>query len=233
MSESVVVAGVGPGLGMAIARAFAAGGYRVGLLARNAARLAELAHADPEHLVPLVADATEPAQVVHAFDRAEAELGPLAAAVFNAGTYAPGGILDMQPAEFERSWRIGAFAGFLVGREAARRMVPRGRGSILFTGATASLRGGARFAGLASPKFALRALAQSMARELGPRGIHVAHIIIDGQIRSPRSEAALAERGPDSLLEPDAIAALYVQLHRQPRSAWTHEADLRPWSERF
>ncbi len=233
MSASVVIAGVGPGLGLSLARAFAAEGFRVGLLARRADALRDMAAADPERLVPLVADVTDPAAVAHAFDRAERDLGPLACAVFNAGAFAPGGILETTPEEFERCWRVGAYAGFLVGQAAARLMLPRGQGSILFTGATASLRGGARFQNLASPKFALRALAQSMARELGPRGIHVAHVVVDGQIASPRAAVAAAERGPDSTLDPEAMAALYVQLHRQPRSAWTHEADVRPWVERF
>jgi NAD(P)-dependent dehydrogenase (short-subunit alcohol dehydrogenase family) len=230
---SVVVAGVGPGLGLSLARAFAAEGYRVGLLARDPGRMEAMAQTDPERLLPLPADVTNPDEVARAFATAERELGPLACAVFNAGAFAPGGILETSPEEFERCWRVGAFAGFLVGQAAARLMLSRGRGTVLFTGATASLRGSARFANLASPKFALRALAQSMARELGPRGIHVAHVIVDGQIRSPRYASAGAERGPDSLLEPDAIAALYVQLHRQERSCWTHEADVRPWSERF
>ena len=228
-----MIAGAGPGLGMSLARAFAADGWQVGLLARDAARLQALAQAGPHGLLPLPADATRPEEVAGAFERAERELGPLACAVFNAGAFTPGGILETSPEEFERCWRVGAFAGFLVGQTAARLMLPRQAGSILFTGATASLRGGARFANLASPKFALRALAQSMARELGPQGIHVAHVIVDGQIASPRLAAAAAERGPDALLQPDAIAALYVQLHRQERSAWTHEADVRPWSERF
>jgi NAD(P)-dependent dehydrogenase (short-subunit alcohol dehydrogenase family) len=232
-NHSVIVAGVGPGLGLSLGRAFAAEGYRVGLLARGAAALAGMAAGDPAHLTALPADLTDAEAVAGVFDRVEHELGPLACVVFNAGAFAPGGILETSPAEFERCWRIGAFAGFLVGQAAAHRMVPRGQGSILFTGATASLRGGARFANLASPKFALRALAQSMARELGPRGIHVAHVVIDGQIASARYAAAAAERGPDSTLDPDAIAAFYVQLHKQPRSVWTHEADMRPWVERF
>jgi NAD(P)-dependent dehydrogenase (short-subunit alcohol dehydrogenase family) len=145
----------------------------------------------------------------------------------------PGGILDITPESFERCWRIGCMGGFLVGQAAARLMASIGAGTIIFTGATASLRGSAGFANLAVPKFGLRALAQSMARELGSKGVHVAHVIIDGQIESERSRHLADERGPDSLLPPSAIAESYYQLHRQPRGAWTHELDLRPWVEKF
>lgn len=231
--ESVVVAGCGPGLGDALARVFAAAGYRVAMLARDMDRLAKQAAHDPERLRPMGCDVTDPEAVHAVFARAEAELGPVAAVVFNASAYTPGGILDITPQAFEQSWRIGAFAGFLVGQQAAKLMLPRGRGSILFTGATASLRGSARFANMASPKFALRAISQSMARELGPQGIHVAHVVVDGQIRVPKYEHLVAERGPDAMLEPQALADIYLHLHRQPRSAWTQEIDARPWSERF
>ena len=158
---------------------------------------------------------------------------PLAAVVYNAGTFEPGRVVDIDAEDFERCWRVGCLGGFLVGQAAARAMLDRGAGTIIFTGATASLRGGAGFANLAAPKFALRALAQSMARELGAQGIHVAHVIIDGQIHSERYAHLQDERGPDSLLEPDAIADTYLALHQQPRSAWTQEVDLRPWSEKF
>jgi NAD(P)-dependent dehydrogenase (short-subunit alcohol dehydrogenase family) len=205
----------------------------VAILARQGERLTDLANVDRDHLVPIACDLTDPSAVAAAFDTAENKVGPLECAVFNAGAFRPGSILDITPEDFELCWRVGAFAGFLVGQEAARRMVARSDGTILFTGATASLRGGAKFANLASPKFALRALAQSMARELGPNGVHVAHIIIDGQIRSERFDPLLAERGPDSLLDIEAIADVYLHLHRQPRSAWTHEIDLRPWTEKF
>jgi NAD(P)-dependent dehydrogenase (short-subunit alcohol dehydrogenase family) len=229
---SVLIAGVGPGLGIAVATHFARAGYRVAMLARSRDRLDALAAQAPDRLVAMPCDVTDPAAVGAAFDATEQRLGPLACAVFNAGTFRPGSILDIAPTDFEHCWRVGAFAGFLIGQAAARRMVTRGSGTILFTGATASLRGGANFANLASPKFALRALAQSMARELGPRGIHVAHVVIDGQI----GEAATADAGgrqPDSRLAPDAIAEAYVELHRQHRSAWSQEIDLRPWVERF
>ena len=225
----VLVAGVGPGLGLAVATRFAREGYRVAMLARSRDRLAAMASQAPDQLVPMPCDVTDPADVAATFEEAERRLGPLSCAVFNAGAYRRGSILDIVPSDFEHCWRVGAFAGFLVGQAAARRMVSRGVGTILFTGATASLRGGANFANLASPKFALRAVAQSMARELGPRGIHVAHIIIDGQI----GEGGDAVGKADSRLAPDAIAEAYLGLHRQPRSAWSQEIDLRPWVERF
>lgn len=225
---SVLVAGVGPGLGIALAMRFGRAGHRVGMLARSRDRLAALAASAPDRLVAIPCDVTRPAEVDAAFDETEHRLGPLACAIFNAGAYRPGSILDIDPDDFEHCWRVGAFAGFLVGQAAARRMVGRGQGTILFTGATASLRGGARFANLASPKFALRAVAQSMARELAPRGIHVAHVVIDGRIG-----AAEPGDAPDSRLAPEAIADAYFDLHRQRRSAWTQEIDLRPWVERF
>jgi NAD(P)-dependent dehydrogenase (short-subunit alcohol dehydrogenase family) len=230
--EVAVIAGVGPGLGRALAERFAGGGSAVAMLARDKQRLESLAAADARlHAYPC--DATDPAAVTATFARIEAELGPPACAVFNAGAFRRDAITELDPAELERCWRVGCLAGFLVGQAAARSMLKQRRGTILFTGATASLRGGTGFAALAMPKFGLRAIAQSMARELGPQGIHVAHVIIDGQIRSPRYEPMLADRGPDSLLEPAAIAETYWQLHRQPRSAWTFELELRPWVERW
>lgn len=228
-AQSVLVAGVGPGLGAALARAFAQEGYGVAMLARTPATLAAIAAADPQHLLPIPCDLTDPDAVEQAFTQTEAKFGPIACAIHNAGTFAPGSLLETSPAEFERCWRVTAFAGFLVGQAAARRMAPRQAGSILFTGATASLRGSARFATLAAPKFALRALAQSMAREFGPQGVHVAHVILDGLILTEGRTPPV----PDAHLDPAAIAEAYVQLHQQPRSAWTQELDLRPWSERF
>jgi NAD(P)-dependent dehydrogenase (short-subunit alcohol dehydrogenase family) len=178
-------------------------------------------------------DAADRAQVDRLFEQVRTELGTPELVAFNAGTFQPGGVLEIDPSEFERCWRIGCFAGFLVGKAAAKLMVQDGRGTIVFTGATAALRGSANFANLAVPKFGLRALAQSMARELGPKGIHVAHSIIDGQILSDRYQHLEGQRGPDSLLRPEAIAETYYQLHLQPRSAWTLELDLRPWVEKF
>jgi NAD(P)-dependent dehydrogenase (short-subunit alcohol dehydrogenase family) len=226
---TAVVVGVGPGLGAALVRTFANEGYTVLAAARSASALNAL---KAERVVPIDCDATEPADVERVFSAAAAA-GRTEVAVFNAGAFVRGSILDTDPKEFERCWRVGCFAGLLVGQAAARRMLANGGGTILFTGATASLRGGAGFVNLASPKFGLRAVAQSMARELGPKNIHVAHVIIDGQIHSERYAHLAGERGPDALLEPDAIAAQYLALHRQHRSAWTQELDLRPWSEKF
>jgi NAD(P)-dependent dehydrogenase (short-subunit alcohol dehydrogenase family) len=231
--ETAIVVGVGAGLGSALVRAFAAEGFAVLAAARAASKLEGFEHEQRAGRIVLVdCDATEPADVERLFAAGE-QHGALRVAIFNAGAFVRSGILETEPEDFERCWRVGCFAGFLVGRAAARRMIEHGTGTILLTGATASLRGGAGFVNLASPKFALRALAQSMARELGPKGIHVAHVIIDGQIRSARYEHLREERGPDSLLEPEAIAASYLGLHRQHRSAWTHELDLRPWVEKF
>jgi NAD(P)-dependent dehydrogenase (short-subunit alcohol dehydrogenase family) len=231
--QTAVVVGVGPGLGAALVRTFANEGYTVFAAARSASALPDLAaQGGAGRVVPIDCDATEVADVERVFDAA-ANAGPIEVAVFNAGAFVRGSILETDPKEFERCWRVGCLAGFLVGQAAARRMVERRAGTILFTGATASLRGGAGFVNLASPKFGLRAVAQSMARELGPKGIHVAHVVIDGQIHSERYAHLANERGPDSLLEPDAIGAQYLALHRQHRSAWTHELDLRPWSEKF
>ncbi len=235
-AKAAVVAGVGPGLGLSVARRFAQAGYQVAMLARDAERLAGFAEGAgdlPGALVPIATDLMDTGAIAAAFARIDAELPPLAACVFNAGAFVRGSVLDLDVAEVERCWRIGTLAGFAVGQAAARRMVAAGAGTILFTGATASLRGGANFLNLAAPKFGLRATAQSFARELGPKGVHVAHILIDGQILSDRYRHLLDDRGPDSLLDPEAIAETYWHLHIQDRSAWTHELDLRPWVERF
>lgn len=232
--EIAVVVGVGPGLGWALTERFAQAGMQVIAVARNPDKPKPGAGAEPAVDIRLEAcDATKPADVSMLFTTVAQEFGIPSVVVFNAGTYEPGGILDIAPESFERCWRIGCLGGFVVGQAAARLMVSTGAGTILFTGATASLRGSAGFANLAVPKFGLRALAQSMARELGPRGLHVAHVIIDGQIQSERNRRLLEERGPASLLPPEAIAESFYQLHRQPRGAWTHELDLRPWVEKF
>jgi len=230
--QTAVVVGVGAGLGLALVRAFANDGYTVFAGARKASALKELSAAKDERVIPVDVDATDPAQIDDLFAIAEKK-APLAVSIFNAGTFVRSNVVDTDPEAFERCWRTGCFGGFLVARAAARLMLKRSAGTIIFTGATASLRGGAGFVNLASPKFALRAVAQSVARELGPQGIHVAHVIIDGQINAARHAHQTSEREADSLLEPDAIAKAYVALHRQHRSAWTQELDLRPWTEKF
>jgi NAD(P)-dependent dehydrogenase (short-subunit alcohol dehydrogenase family) len=232
--QVAVVVGVGPGLGFALVRRFARAGMAVAMAARDKDRLDQLLAKEPiEGARAYACDATDRADVDRLFAQIDRDLGTPEVVVFNAGAFRPGGILEIDPADFEQCWRIGCLAGFLVGQAAAGRMVQQGHGTIIFTGATAALRGSARFANLAVPKFGLRALAQTMARELGPQSIHVGHVIIDGQIRSDRYAHLAAERGPDALLEPDAIAEMYYQLHVQPRSAWTLELDLRPWAEKF
>ena len=228
---TAVIVGVGSGLGASLVRGFSSAGLDVVAVARQASARGDLAAAADTQVTLYDCDTTDPAAVKKLF--ASLADRPLDAVIYNAGAFAPGPVTDIDAADFERCWRVGCFGGFLVGQAAAKAMLPRRQGSIVFTGATASLRGGAGFANLASPKFALRALAQSMARELGPEGIHVAHVIIDGQIHSERYAHLAGQRGPDALLEPDAIAAAYLGLHQQPRSAWTLEMDLRPWSEKF
>ena len=232
---SAVIVGVGPGLGAALARRFAGDGLPVAIVSRDPAGMAslrdELAQRAPTRL--LACDATEPEQVEALLDEVERNLAPPEVLVYNAGAFVRREVLETTPDQFVSCWKVGCFGGFLVARAAGRGMVERGRGTILFTGATASLRGSAGFVNLAVGKFGLRALAQSLARELGPKGVHVAHVVIDGQIDSPRYAELAAGRPPDGLLSPDAIAAEYARLHAQHRSAWTFELDLRPWVERF
>ena len=235
-SETAIVVGVGPGLGLAVVNACAGAGMNVIAAARNVERVGKLVAGLGPKVKALACDATQESQVAELFRQSAALFGPPALVVFNAGAFLPRGILETTPEEFERCWRVGCLGGFLVGREAARAMLDApadAAKTIIFTGATASLRGSARFHNLAVGKFGLRALAQSMAREFGPQGIHVAHVIIDGQIRADREGYSEAARGADSVLHPDAIAASYLMLHRQPRNAWTQELDLRPWVEKF
>ena len=203
-----LIGGAGEGLGAALGRRFSKS-HEVVLSSRTRGERADL---------------REESQVVELFDRVE-KRGPVEVAVFNAGANFRASILDTPAEMFEKVWRLGCYAGFLFGREAARRMLARGRGTILFTGATASVRGSSQFAAFAAAKGGLRQVAQSMARELGPKNIHVAHIVIDGVIaKGPPAEGSLAA---------DAIAELFWQIHAQPRSAWTFEADLRPSAEKF
>jgi NAD(P)-dependent dehydrogenase (short-subunit alcohol dehydrogenase family) len=240
MAGAAIIIGAGDATGGAIAAAFARDGLVAVPVRRTADALAPLAEriaAEGGRCVPIGADARDEDQMTALFDRVEAEIGPIEVAVFNIGANSPMSILDETARRYRKIWELCALGGFLTGREAARRMVPRGRGTIIFTGATAALRGGASFASFAGGKHALRALAQSMARELGAKGIHVGHVVVDGAIDT----AFIAERFPEryamkdqaGILDPDHIAANYVMLHHQPRDAWTHELDLRPWLEKF
>ena len=227
MTEAAVgiIVGAGPGLGNALVDRFADGGMAVAAVSRKG-NAPELRQRDSV-VRGYACDATVTDQVRSMFARVAAELGPPELVVFNVGTWDRAGILEISDELFVQSWRTGCFGGFVVGRAAAEAMLPRGRGTIIFTGATGSLRGGAGFAAFAVPKFGLRALAQSMARELGPRGIHVAHVIVDGMIALPGSPPQ------EGFLKPEEIAEAYYQLHSQKRSAWTHELDLRPSIEKF
>ena len=234
--QVALIIGAGPGLGLALSRCCAGAGMHVGMAARNEEKLTALLREVPAAGCQVRAypcDSTEEDQVIEVFERVQKDLGTPDLVVYNAGIFLPGEIANITAADFERCWRVGCYGGFLCGREAARVMLKAGHGTILFSGATASLRGSAGFVNLAVGKFGLRAVAQSMARELGPKGIHVAHVIIDGQILSPRYAEQAGKRPPDGLLHPDAIAANYLALHRQQRSAWTQELDLRPWVEKF
>lgn len=229
------VIGAGDATGAAVARRFAREGYTVCVARRTEAALQPLVDqitAQGGQALAFGLDARREEQVVGFFDRIEAEVGPIEVMVFNVGGNVRLPILDTTAQKYFKVWEMCAMAGFLAGREAARVMLPRGRGTVLFTGATASLRGGASFAAFAGGKAALRALAQSMARELGPQGLHVAHVVIDGLIDTAFAREHFAQRvvdaGPDGILNPDHIADAYWMLHRQPRDAWTFELDLRP-----
>jgi NAD(P)-dependent dehydrogenase (short-subunit alcohol dehydrogenase family) len=234
------IAGVGAsaGLGAALARRFARGGLTVAITSRKEARLsavaAEVASAGGRVHV-LAGDVTDPTEVER-LAAAVQKIGTLRSAVFNAGNMVRGTALDMTPEQFESTWRGSTYAGFLFVRAALPLLLEAG-GSLLLTGATASIRGGGPFIAFASAKAGLRSIAQSAAREYGPRGVHVAHVIIDGGIDGERLRAAAADRasiaGDEGLLRPDDIADTYWYLHQQPRNAWTHELDLRPFKERF
>lgn len=235
-----LVVGAGDATGGAIARRFAREGYAVCVTRREKERLAAVvgeieAAGGTAHAFGC--DARKEDATVALFEDIERDVGTIEVAVFNIGANVRFGIADTTARVYTKVWEMGAFAGFLMGREAARRMAPRGRGTILFTGATASLRGSAGFAAFAGAKHALRALAQSMARELGPRGIHVAHIVIDGAIDTAfireNFPDLYARKAEDAILAPDHIAEMYWVLHCQPRDTWTHELDLRPWIEKW
>jgi NAD(P)-dependent dehydrogenase (short-subunit alcohol dehydrogenase family) len=226
---SALVVGAGSGLSASLARAFAKAGMRVALAARSIDKLAALAQETGAKIFQC--DARNRAHVDKLFADLDAGSGAPDVVVYNASYRTRGPLLELDPAEVEKAIAVTAFGGFLVAQAAARRMLPRGSGAILFTGASASVKGYAQSAPFAMAKFALRGLAKSMARELSPQGVHVAHFVIDGGIRSARRTEPASS--PDSLLDPDAIAATYLAVLNQPRSAWTHEIELRPWVEKF
>ena len=231
--RSALVVGAGDGLSASVARAFAGAGMRIGLAARNTDKLAPLA-AELEAAV-FACDASKPAEVGAMFEAAEPALdGPPEVVVYNPSARVRGPLVELDPEAVRNALAVSAFGGFLVAQAAVRRMLPKGRGAVLFTGASASVKGYAGSAAFAMGKFALRGLAQSMARELAPKGVHVAHFVIDGGIRSARRpERQDAAGSPDSMLDPDAIARTYLHVLEQDRSAWTWEVELRPWVERF
>ncbi len=237
---SVLVVGAGEATGAAIARRFAREGFTACVARRSADKLAPLVaeiEAAGGRARAFGCDARREDEVQALVRTVEDEVGPIEVAVFNVGANVPCSILEETARKYVKIWELACLAGFLVGREVALRMVARGRGTILFTGATASLRGGANFAAFAGAKHGLRALAQSMARELGPRGIHVGHVVVDGAIDTAFIRDNFPERyalkAQDGILNPDHIAENYWQLHRQPRDAWTFELDLRPWCEKW
>jgi NAD(P)-dependent dehydrogenase (short-subunit alcohol dehydrogenase family) len=239
-----MLVGAGDAIGAAVARRFASGGYTVCICRRDAAKsqaLVDELTAAGQRIHAFSVDARQEAEVERLFADVEREIGPIEICLFNAGSNVNKPLLDTSEKLFFKAWELACYAGFLVGREAARVMLPRGRGSIFFTGATASIRGGKGFAAFSSAKFGLRAVAQAMARELGPKNIHVAHLIIDAGVDSEaihqRMKAAkgieASEIPPDSLTKTSSIAEAYWFAHQQSRDGWTHELDLRPAVEKW
>jgi len=227
--KTALIAGAGAGISASVARALAAAGVRVALAARNTEKLQGLA--DETGAAVFAANATDPEAVAALFAAVEGQLGAPDILLYNASARAPGAIAELDVAAVRSVLEVSAFGAFLCVQQAARRMLPHGHGAILLTGATASVKGFARSAAFAMGKFALRGLAQSAAREFGPRGIHVAHFNIDGAVRSA-TRPDPAER-PDSTLDPESIAQVYMDVLRQKRNAWSLEVELRPWVETF
>jgi len=224
--ETALIVGAGSGLSASLARLLAKENFRVALAARNPDKLAAL------RALALKCDATDPSQVEDAFRAVEKEWGVPDLVVYNASFRTRGPFVDLKAEDVKKTLEVSAYAGFLVAQAAARRMLARGSGAIFFTGASASVKGYAQSAPFAMGKFALRGLAQSMARELSPKNIHVAHFVIDGGIRAG-NDARAGERGEDGMLLPDEIAKSYLSVYRQHRSAWSWELELRPWLEKF
>jgi len=224
-----LIVGAGSGLSASLARLFAREGLRVALAARQPDKLSELCR--ETNARAFACDSAEPDSVKRLFADVEAKIGAPDVVVYNASARSRGPFIELATADVQRALAVSAFGGFLVAQEAVRRMLPKNHGAILFTGASASVKGYAQSAPFAMGKFALRGLAQSMARELSPQGIHVAHFVIDGAIRNPGRVEPPDK--PDSMLDPDAIAASYLHVLKQPRSAWTWEMELRPWVEKF
>jgi len=224
-----LIVGVGSGLSASLARLFAKQNIRVALAARQIEKLGALCHETGARA--FACDSTRPEEVERLFGLVEREIGAPDVVVYNASARARGAFTDLVPAEVAQAISVSAFGGFLVAQAAVKRMLPHNHGAVFFTGASASVKGYAQSAPFAMGKFALRGLAQSMARELSPQGIHVAHVVVDGGIRSDRRPNPPDK--PDSMLDPDAIAQSYLDLLRQPRSAWAWEIELRPWLEKF
>jgi NAD(P)-dependent dehydrogenase (short-subunit alcohol dehydrogenase family) len=229
--DKILIVGVGPGLSASLARLAAKQGMQVSLAARKVDKLDALAKETKARVY--ACDAAEPAEVERLFAAVENESGAPSWVVYNASYRTRGPVADLDPAEVKKAILVSCFAGFLVGQRAAKSMLKQGGGSIFFTGASASVKGYAQSASFAMGKFGLRGLAQSMARELAPKNIHVAHFVIDGGILRPGGDERASARGADGMLHPDAIAETYLHVHRQHRSAWTWEVELRPWVENF
>jgi NAD(P)-dependent dehydrogenase (short-subunit alcohol dehydrogenase family) len=229
MKKAAVIVGAGSGISAAVARALHREGYRLALAARDTAKLSALAKEVDAEVATV--DACEPDAVAQLFASLESAFATLDLVLYNASHRARGSLLDLDAAEVAKSLMVSAYGGFLVGQQAARRMVRQGFGAIFFTGASASVKGYAQSAPFAMGKFALRGLAQAMARELQPRGIHIAHFIIDGGVKN--AARGRPGDGRDGLLEPEGIAETYLAVLRQPRSTWSLEIDLRPWVEPF
>ena len=227
--RTALIVGAGSGISASVARSLAGAGLKVGLAARNIDKLAPLAGEIGAQRFSV--DAADPAAVLHLFEEADARLGPPEVVLYNASARAPGPVAEIDPETARKAIEISAFGGFLVVQQAAKRMIPKEHGAILLTGASASVKGFRHSAVFAMGKFALRGLAQATARELQPKGIHVAHFVIDGGVRSGRRPDP--HDRPDSTLDPDAIAQTYTEVLRQPRSAWSLEVELRPWVETF